>query len=97
MTHLPLLKKTYVNVNIFDEEHRNRQNELEQLPTCCADSAEALQRDKEIYLKNGVFSEAILDWIIDYHRKFDDKNLRAEIGKDEKKILELVTKYFHCG
>jgi glutamine synthetase len=94
---LAFAEKTYVNVNIFDEEHRNRQNELEQLPTCCADSAEALQRDKEIYLKNGVFSEAILDWIIDYHRKFNDKNLRAEIGKDEKKILELVTRYFHCG
>jgi glutamine synthetase len=94
---LAFAEKTYVNVNIFDDEHRNRQNELEQLPTCCADSAEALQRDKDIYLKNGVFSEAILDWIIDYHRKFNDKNLRAEIGKDEKQILELVTRYFHCG
>ncbi len=94
---LEFAEKTYVNVNIFDEEHRSRQEELEKLPACCVDSAAALERDKAIYLSHGVFTENIIDWIINYLQKFDDKNLRAEIGKDEKKILELVTKYFHCG
>jgi glutamine synthetase len=94
---LEFADKTYVNVNIFEEAHRSKQEELEQLPSSCADSAEALQRDKDIYLQYGVFAGDILNWIIEYLKRFDDKNLRAEIGKDEKKILDLVSRYFHCG
>lgn len=94
---LAFAEKTYVNVNIFEEEHKSKQEELEHLPASCYESAQMLKRDKAIYMKHGVFSEDILDWIIHYLAGFKDKNLRAEIGKDEKKILELVEKFFHCG
>ena len=56
-----------------------------------------LQQQKEVYLKYGVFTENMLNWIIDYLNKFNDQQLRAELGDDEDKILELVNKFFHCG
>jgi glutamine synthetase len=94
---LEFAEKTYVDVNIFDEEHKSKQAELEQLPTSCVESAEALEKHFHFYTKNGVFSDNILNFIIKNLKAFNDLNLRQEIGKDEEKILKLVSKYFHCG
>jgi glutamine synthetase len=94
---LEFAEKTYVDVNIFDEEHKSKQAELEQLPTSCVKSAEALEKHFHFYTKNGVFSDNILNFIIKNLKAFNDLNLRQEIGKDEEKILKLVSKYFHCG
>ena len=38
----------------------------------------------------------MIDGLISTLRKFDDRTLRADIGNDQAKILELVEKYFHC-
>jgi glutamine synthetase len=94
---LQYAKKTYVDVNIFQEEHQHRINELSQLPTSCWESAEALEKQKSIYIRHGVFSEGMLDWIASYLKSFNDKNLRAEIGNNEAEILKLVEQYFNCG
>ncbi|PKP51580.1 MAG: glutamine synthetase [Bacteroidetes bacterium HGW-Bacteroidetes-1] len=94
---LEFAAKTYVDINIFEEANKKRQEELEKLPASCMESADALFRHKAIYQKYDVFPESILDFIIAYLRKYDDKNLRKELGNDEKKILQLVTQYFHCG
>lgn len=94
---LEFAEKTYVDVNIFDEANKKRQAELEKLPASCVESAEALMKHKEIYQKYDVFPESILNFIVAHLKKFDDRNLRAELGNDEKKILELVSQYFHCG
>ncbi|MDO8969248.1 MAG: glutamine synthetase family protein, partial [Saprospiraceae bacterium] len=88
--------KTYVDVNIFDEANKSKQNELEQLPACCVDSADALEKHKAIYMEHNVFPERILDYIIAFLKRYDDKDLRKQIGNNEQRILELVTKYFHC-
>jgi len=94
---LGFAEKTYVDVNIFDEANKSRQNELEQLPACCIDSGEALERNKAIYMEHNVFPERILDFIIAFLKRYDDKDLRKQIGNNEQRILELVTKFFHCG
>lgn len=94
---LAFAEKTYVDVNIFHDEHKEKTATLEQLPACCVESAEALLRHKEIYRKYDVFPESILNFIVDYLNRFNDKGLRAELGNDEKRILELVKQYFHCG
>ncbi len=94
---LEFAEKTYVDVNIFEEENKERLAQLETLPTSCFESAQQLEAQKDIYLKYGVFTESILNWIIAYHKKFNDQNLRAELGKDEDRIMEMVNKYFHCG
>jgi glutamine synthetase len=89
--------KTYVDVNIFHDENKQRTAELDQIPASCWESAEALERQKSIYMEHGVFSEGMLNWIVRYLKSFNDKDLRAEIGKNEAEILKLVEKYFNCG
>lgn len=94
---LQYAEKTYVDVNIFHDENKHRSSELSQLPTSCWESAEALEKQKSIYLEHGVFSEGMLHWIGRYLKSFSDKDLRAEIGHDEAEILKLVERFFHCG
>lgn len=94
---LAFAEKTYVDVNIFDEANKNKQSELEQLPSCCVESAEALHQHKALYTAKAVFPEKLIDFLVDYLSRYNDKNLRSELGNDEVKILDLVTRYFHCG
>lgn len=94
---LEYAEKTYVDINIFEEKNKAKLKELSQLPSSCYESAECLEKQKDIYIKYGVFSEGMIDWIVEYLKKFNDKNIREEIGKDEEKIMELVNKFFHCG
>jgi len=94
---LAFAEKTYVDVNIFDEAHKAKQEQLEQLPKSCVESAAALEKHIEFYKKNNVFPDNILQFIIKTLRAHKDENLRQEIGNDEEKIMKLVSKYFHCG
>jgi len=94
---LEYAKKTYVDVNIFKDENKAKLQELNQLPTSCFESGECLEKQKDIYTKFGVFPDRMLDWIAQYLKNFNDKNLRAEISHNEEEILKLVKKYYHCG
>ncbi|MCF8234489.1 MAG: glutamine synthetase family protein [Bacteroidales bacterium] len=88
-------EKTYVDVDIF--KNKEKLDQLEKLPTSCFESAKALERQKNIYTKDGVFTEGMLNWISGYLKKFNDRNIREEIGDDEDKIMELVNRFFYCG
>ena len=90
-------EKTYVDVNIFDDEHKEKVKDLCQLPTSCYESANCLENQKGIYEEYGVFPERMLNWIIEYLKSFNDENLMAEVAENEEKIMELVKKYYHCG
>jgi glutamine synthetase len=94
---LEYAKRTYVDVNIFDDEHKKKAESLSQLPSSCWESADALQEQKAIYLKEGVFSEGMIDWISTYLKSFKDKTLRADISDDPEKIMEMVAQFYHCG
>lgn len=94
---LDYAKKTYVDINIFDDENKAKANELEVLPTSCVQSALELKKQRDIYLEHGVFTEDLIDEIINHLTAFQDNNLRKEVEKDEKKMLELVDRYFYCG
>ncbi len=94
---LKYAERTYVDVNIFKDEHKDRLKGLSQLPTSCWESALALEKQKPLYLKYGIFSEGMIDWIIRYLKSFDDQHLRRDIGQNEAEIMKLVQKYFHCG
>lgn len=94
---LDFAEKTYVDVNIFDDAHKSRSEELEQLPVSCWDSANKLDEQRAYYLENGVFNEMTVDGIIKKLRGYKDENIREEIGHDEEKILALVDRFFHCG
>lgn len=94
---LEMAADKYVDVNIFDDEHKEKVSKLKQLPVSCWDSADQLAKQAEIYTRYGVFPKGVLDGIEKLLKSFNDQNLRAEIGNDQAAILKLVQKYFHCG
>jgi len=94
---LEIAEKTYVAVNIFEEEHQHKTKQLDQLPLSCWESADALEEQKDIYLKYGIFDQRTITGIMTKLKAYKDENLRKEIGNDEERILQLVDKYFHCG
>ncbi len=94
---LEYASKTYVDINIFDDEHKEKLGQLSQLPDSCWRSADFLIQQKKYYLEQGVFSEGMIQWIVNYLKSFNDKTLRKEIGDNEEEIMKLVKRFFHCG
>jgi glutamine synthetase len=94
---LELAEKTYVDVNIFDEEHKSRVNQLLQLPASCWESADYLEKHRMIYEEHGVFPKKIIDGLIRYLKSFNDLELREKVKNQEKDLMKLVNNYLHCG
>jgi glutamine synthetase len=94
---LDFAKQTYVDVNIFHDEHKEKVQCLDKLPASCWESAERLAEQANIYMKNDIFPRNIIDGIITGLKKFDDKSLRSKISGDDGEIMKLVNRYFHCG
>ena len=88
-------KERYVSVNIF--EHEDVLSRLAVLPDSCAASADLLERDRAVYEQDGIFAPQLIDGILKELRSFNDRTLRADIGKDAQKTLELVESFIHCG
>jgi len=94
---LEITERAYVNVNIFHDEHKEKVKCLAQLPASCWDSALCLKDHAFYYKKYDVFSEGTIDGLVKDLQKFDDKQLRKEISGNDKEVMNLVEKYFHCG
>jgi len=94
---LEIAEKTYVDVNIFEEKHKSRMEQLNQLPVSCWESAAMLEKQAEIYLRYDVFPQGVIDGLARRLRSFNDEHLREEIKNDQNKVMELVEKFFHCG
>ncbi|MBP5541804.1 MAG: glutamine synthetase [Bacteroidales bacterium] len=88
-------KDRYVSVNIF--EHEDVLSRLDVLPDSCAASADVLERDRAIYEEDGIFAPQLIDAMLQSLRSFNDRTLRAQIGNDQQKILDLVETFIHCG
>ncbi|HOI86737.1 MAG TPA: glutamine synthetase family protein [Lentimicrobium sp.] len=94
---LEIAEKTYVDVNIFEEKHKSRMEQLNQLPVSCWESDAMLEKQAEIYLRYDVFPQGVIDGLARRLRSFNDEHLREEIKNDQNKVMELVEKFFHCG
>jgi len=94
---LDVAAKTYVDVNIFLAQHKDRVASLNSLPASCWDSAEMLDKQREIYERYNVFPPHIIDGIIKDLKKFNDKDIRKALENNPEKMMELVQHYFHCG
>ena len=94
---LEFAEKTYVDVDIFSDAFKDRLNSLEQLPTNCYESAQNLKRQADIYTQYGVFSQKMIDGMIEQLKAFKDQKLFKEVSGDPDKMMELVNKYFYCG
>ena len=94
---LQYARDRYVDVNIFDDRHREVLERLSQLPASCEESAQRLVEQRAVYERYGVFPPRLIDGLVDRLASFRDARLREELGGDETKIKNLVDTYFYCG
>lgn len=96
---LEIAERTYVGlgVNIHDQNNKDIQEALEQLPASCVEAADELEKDRQIYTSKGVFSESIVDYLRDYLRAFNDTELRHELTEHPGKLQQLVEKCINNG
>ncbi|MCK5029777.1 MAG: glutamine synthetase, partial [Bacteroidales bacterium] len=93
---LEMAEKLYMDVNIFDDAHKDKLAKLECLPQSCWESADALIEKREYFEKSGIFPQGTIDQIAKKLKSFEDKDLSERLyGKDEE-LRELVMKYLHC-
>jgi glutamine synthetase len=93
---LEIAQKTYVSEDIHKTENENYNN-LEQLPSSCFESANCLEKDREIYEQYGVFDKGLIDGLIKDLKKYEDKNLRMELERHPEMVMRMVKQYFYCG
>ena len=94
---LKVAKKTYVDINIFDDEHKEKLAELDQLPTSCVESADELIRQRDVYTKHNVFTDRVINFQTNLLKNHNDKSLIAKIQNDDDEVMDLVNKFFYCG
>ncbi len=89
-------EELYVNVNIFDEKHKDVLNRLVALPNSCSQSADALKDNRSFFEENSVFPKGTIDAFISTLKNYNDEHLSEELYGKNDKIKELVNKYLHC-
>ena len=94
---LKLAAETYVDMDIHKKENAARLATLAQLPTCCTESANFLEKDRAIYEEADVFRPRMIDGILKALRAHNDANLHYEARNDTKLMRRLVAQYFYCG
>ncbi len=70
---------------------------LDVLPDSCVASAKELAKHKDIYIRKNVFSEDVLNQMIENLNTYNDVDLREKIEGNIEELLLLVKKNFHCG
>ena len=77
---LDVARKTYVGlgVNIHAAGNDALRQSLEQLPASCSQAADALDGDRKIYTSEGVFSDAMLDYLISNLKSFTHEDCDIE-------------------
>lgn len=94
---LKYAEETYVDVNIFADEHKSKVARLKKLPLSCWESAQRLEEQKDHFMKYDVFPLSLIEGTARMLRSYDDEHLREDIQHDQGQILKLVNKFFHCG
>jgi glutamine synthetase len=93
---LELAEKLYVNVNIFDDAHKERLEQLDALPISCYESALELEKKKDYFVRDGIFPEGVIDNAVKELKAFDDKDLSERLYGKHDEIAKLVNQYLHC-
>lgn len=92
---LELARRTYVAVDIHRDERLL--SSLATLPSSCAESADALEKDRALYEARGVFPVRMIDGVLSSLRAFGDADLRERVDADPSLVRSLVEEFFHCG
>lgn len=94
---LEVAEKTYVDVDIHASKNAEKLSRLETLPTCCVESAEALEKARCIFEAFDVFDSELIDDVISRLKAFDDKHLAEYLKDNPEQMQNIVNEYFYCG
>jgi glutamine synthetase len=72
-------------------------DDFDQLPTSCAQSADALEAERKMFQADGVFPGALIDALLVGLRGADETTPVGELGQDEAAREELIRRYWHVG
>ena len=72
-------------------------DDFEQLPTSCAESADLLEASRDLFEDEGVFPTLLIDAVVAQLREYDDAELQKTLGDDEDAREDLVRKHWHVG
>lgn len=72
-------------------------DDFEQLPTSCAESADALEAERDTFEADGVFPGLLVDAVLAGLRATDDATSHTELADDEAAREELIRRHWHVG
>jgi glutamine synthetase len=84
-------------MDIHKSENAAKLATLAQLPTCCAESAKSLEKDRELYQEADVFRPRMIEGIIRSLKAHGDSSLHDQARKNPGLMKQLVEQYFYCG
>jgi glutamine synthetase len=79
------------------EEAGSRRKQLRTLPQSCSESAENLEKDRKLYLADGVFQEKIIDKTIETLKSYHDRDLWKKLTGKPNAIENMLRQYLHYG
>ena len=94
---LAIAEDKYVDEDIHSRGGEDRLQSLDSLPTCCAESADCLEKMRAVFEAENVFRPRMIDGILKSLRAFGDRDLHVRASKDPDLMKQLVETYFYCG
>ncbi|PIS47060.1 MAG: glutamine synthetase [Elusimicrobia bacterium CG08_land_8_20_14_0_20_51_18] len=86
----------FIDRNVFRKENLEIREKFPSLPASCAESADELLKDREVYEKGGVFPQPVIDGLVKRLRSYGDKNLSEKLYGKEEDIKKIVEEYLYC-
>lgn len=93
---IELANKLYVDKNIFSPEYKETLKTIPKLPSSCWESALNLLKQREIYQKDGVFPQVVIDGIVKKLKSYNDKDLNKTLQNKSDEIKKLIEEYLYC-
>ena len=91
---LELSKKLFIPSD--DKDNRSEDfDRFEDLPGSCHEAAVWLEKEREVYEKDGIFPQITIDKFIRKLKAFNDEKLNEEIDKPGFNLLHFIGKYLH--
>ena len=72
-------------------------DDFEQLPSSCAESADELEAERELFESDGVFPASLIDAVLEGLRDAEDALPDGDIAEDDDARAELIRRYWHVG
>ncbi|WAP50677.1 glutamine synthetase family protein [Arthrobacter sp. ATA002] len=85
------------SLELAEELNTANHDDFGQLPTSCAEAADALETERQIFEADGVFLGALLDAILTRLRDTGDATPGGDPGKDDAAREELIRRHWHIG